>query len=368
MWRPSVSCLLLVLVCLPPAAAQAQPPDPVPSELAVLFQALARAADLVCRGLGERPRDYIEYRLRRLERKVTLLARYFTFEPDARPAAALEEYILEDIGAEIAEVDMMISGSRLEPLLGERWRMLVAVWRGFAESLDPETALDLESRARTFAFAVRSLAGGNAELGDRAEGFLAEVRLLVARTFLGAADDADRSARPSGLYAAAGRIGERLAGGTGYESLAAFWSGIEVLLERLEGRRLAGDRNAPPPALRDGPWLGDGVASNAPPVDMLERCDSQGVSGWAYDPDDPDQPLRVLVVVNGRVVRALTANRYSETIGGRVDIGNRYHGFAWDGLRLHQGRYTVAVYAVDLDDGSQHLVGEAVIEVESDNR
>ena len=79
-----------------------------------------------------------------------------------------------------------------------------------------------------------------------------------------------------------------------------------------------------------------------------------GVSGWAYDKDDPTKSIMILIRIDGAVAAQLTAS------GVRNDltpiIGSPNHGFS-AGFNLSAGSHKIEIFAVDAATGVTALLG-----------
>lgn len=58
----------------------------------------------------------------------------------------------------------------------------------------------------------------------------------------------------------------------------------------------------------------------------VERVDRHSVSGWAFDPSEPDARIRIEVSANGRVIGRVLADRYRVDLE-KAGIGDGLHGF-----------------------------------------
>ncbi len=62
---------------------------------------------------------------------------------------------------------------------------------------------------------------------------------------------------------------------------------------------------------------------------FLDRVEDERVSGWAFDPEHPNEPVLVTLVVNGRAVASALAALHREDAA--LAVGSRgYHGFHFD--------------------------------------
>jgi len=87
-------------------------------------------------------------------------------------------------------------------------------------------------------------------------------------------------------------------------------------------------------------------------VDVLTKA---GVSGWAYDKDDPTKSIGILIRIDGNIVAQLTAS------ANRGDltpiIGSPNHAFAANFSGLAPGTHKVEIFAVDAATGVTTLLG-----------
>jgi len=74
------------------------------------------------------------------------------------------------------------------------------------------------------------------------------------------------------------------------------------------------------------------------------------VTGWALDPNTPDQPIYVHVYAPGKAAQQLLANTSRPDVGRIVGMGDN-HGFTGT-LAASKGTQTVCVYAIDSWNGT----------------
>ncbi len=120
----------------------------------------------------------------------------------------------------------------------------------------------------------------------------------------------------------------------------------------------------------DGATVGTATAAGGDdPIGYLDlaRAPAPGqirVRGWAFDPNEPTEPLAIRLVVGGRAGEPGVA---SYELGGatttRRDVAHEYpeagprHGFDVSLPTVKSGRQRVCVYALDIAPGSDRLLG-----------
>lgn len=93
---------------------------------------------------------------------------------------------------------------------------------------------------------------------------------------------------------------------------------------------------------------------NYAPIGFVDTGDCNGFSGWAKDQNTSD-PIRVHIYANGAFAGQPLANEY------RSDVEN--HAFTWvtpDSFKDGTAR-TVSLYAVDVPDGTETLIGSRTL-------
>lgn len=112
------------------------------------------------------------------------------------------------------------------------------------------------------------------------------------------------------------------------------------------------------------------AAGEDDPIGYLDLAGGPGpgavrVKGWAFDPDVPTQPLAVRVFVGGRAGTAGAAEYELGPVAtlSRKDVAAKYpeagarHGFNVTFPTVKSGKQTICVYAVDVEPGSDSLLG-----------
>lgn len=100
------------------------------------------------------------------------------------------------------------------------------------------------------------------------------------------------------------------------------------------------------------------TVGNYPRGKLEEATPEKGISGYAWDPDSADKPVKLVVRIDGETVSELTANGKNEELKKRKIAPTETCAFslAWpeslnDGLE-----HTVQVFAVDNEAGTEHEV------------
>ena len=93
-------------------------------------------------------------------------------------------------------------------------------------------------------------------------------------------------------------------------------------------------------------------------VGYLDEITREQVRGWAGDPERPDEPVLLEVLVDGRPVASIVANGHRPDIE-LAGIGDGRHGFGIELSRL-AAPITAAVVHVQRRDTAEQLVGSPV--------
>jgi hypothetical protein len=120
----------------------------------------------------------------------------------------------------------------------------------------------------------------------------------------------------------------------------------------------------------DGATVGTATAAGGDdPVGFLDlaRAPAPGqirVRGWAFDPNEPTEPIAIRLVVGGRAGEPGVASyELGTAAGSRRDVAGEYpeagprHGFDVSLPTVKSGRQRVCVYALDVAPGSDRLLG-----------
>lgn len=105
-------------------------------------------------------------------------------------------------------------------------------------------------------------------------------------------------------------------------------------------------------------------AGNTSPVGAVDYLtpgiNKLSLGGWAYDPDDESKPVDVRIKI-GWSVYTIKADKY------RAEVAStKYHGFDGTTISVNEvGTQNVSVYAVDLNDGQEKLIGSGTVTIES---
>lgn len=102
--------------------------------------------------------------------------------------------------------------------------------------------------------------------------------------------------------------------------------------------------------------------ANNPPVGFLDIVSRSEISGWAFDIDAGIKPIYVHIYINQHHVATVLANEKREDLMGKVPgLKEPYHGFRWKPDNLSPGRHLVKVYAINLPEGENPLLGQKII-------
>lgn len=120
----------------------------------------------------------------------------------------------------------------------------------------------------------------------------------------------------------------------------------------------------------DGATVGTATAAGGDdPIGYLDlaRAPAPGqirVRGWAFDPNEPTEPIAIRLVVGGRAGEPGAASyELGTAAGSRRDVAGEYpeagpgHGFDVSLPTVKSGRQRVCVYALDIAPGSDRLLG-----------
>lgn len=120
----------------------------------------------------------------------------------------------------------------------------------------------------------------------------------------------------------------------------------------------------------DGATVGTATAAGGDdPIGYLDlaRAAAPGqirVRGWAFDPNEPTEPIGIRLVVGGRAGEPGVASyELGTAAGSRRDVAGEYpeagprHGFDVSLPTVKSGRQRVCVYALDIAPGSDRLLG-----------
>jgi hypothetical protein len=89
-------------------------------------------------------------------------------------------------------------------------------------------------------------------------------------------------------------------------------------------------------------WVAAAQASPAKMVGVFDAADGQTMRGWAWDPKQPDAPLKVDIYEGDELITTLVADQYRKDLGD-IGLGNGKHGFEM-------------VPPSKLSDGSAHAI------------
>jgi hypothetical protein len=103
------------------------------------------------------------------------------------------------------------------------------------------------------------------------------------------------------------------------------------------------------------------AAGNSLPRGQLVHCQPGGISGWVWDPDQPDRPLAVIMRVNGSFAAAGTANLPVYGIAELAGSPSHLHGFLFERFDFPPGENAIEIVAIDVDTGETTTIGTGVI-------
>ena len=120
----------------------------------------------------------------------------------------------------------------------------------------------------------------------------------------------------------------------------------------------------------DGATVGTATAAGGDdPLGYLDlaRAPAPGqirVRGWAFDPNEPTEPVAIRLVVGGRAGEpGVVSYELGAAAGARKDVAHEYpeagthHGFDVSLPTVKSGRQRVCAYALDIAPGSDRLLG-----------
>ena len=92
---------------------------------------------------------------------------------------------------------------------------------------------------------------------------------------------------------------------------------------------------------------------NAPAFGSLDVADAKEIAGWAYDPDLGEDPVRVIINIDGNDVATIVADQNRPDLTSDPRIRGTRHGFSSATPSLAKGSHTVRVYALDAPTASR---------------
>ena len=120
----------------------------------------------------------------------------------------------------------------------------------------------------------------------------------------------------------------------------------------------------------DGATVGTALAADDDPIGFLDLASSPSpgqvrVRGWAFDPNLPTQPLSIRVVVGGKAGEPKVgtyelgpvATQTRRGVATEFPEAGGQHGFDVTLPTVKSGRQRVCVYALDVDPGTDSLLG-----------
>jgi len=101
---------------------------------------------------------------------------------------------------------------------------------------------------------------------------------------------------------------------------------------------------------------------NYPPNGFLDIATRSEISGWSFDIDAGIKPIHVHIYIDEQHVATILANEKREDLIGKVPgMKEPYHGFRWKPNNLSLGRHLVKVYAINVPEGDNPLIGQKII-------
>lgn len=92
-------------------------------------------------------------------------------------------------------------------------------------------------------------------------------------------------------------------------------------------------------------------------VGYLDEARADGIYGWAWDPDAGSNPIQINIYVDGKFVKAVTADQERPDI--YVDpsrpVGSK-HGYSWKNHGL-TGTHSIEAFGVDYPKGTEESLG-----------
>ena len=92
---------------------------------------------------------------------------------------------------------------------------------------------------------------------------------------------------------------------------------------------------------------------NAPAFGILDVADAKEIAGWAYDPDLGENPVQVVINIDGSDVATIVADQSRPDLASDPRIRGTRHGFRYATPGLARGSHTIRVYALDVPTDSR---------------
>ncbi|OGF53700.1 MAG: hypothetical protein A2Z21_01455 [Candidatus Fraserbacteria bacterium RBG_16_55_9] len=92
---------------------------------------------------------------------------------------------------------------------------------------------------------------------------------------------------------------------------------------------------------------------NAPAFGTLDVADAKEIAGWAHDPDLGEDPVQVIINIDGKDVATIVADQNRPDLAGDPRIRGTRHGFTLTTPSLAKGSHTVHTYVIDVPTGSR---------------
>ena len=90
------------------------------------------------------------------------------------------------------------------------------------------------------------------------------------------------------------------------------------------------------------------IVVNAALTGYLDAVNSNSITGWAFDPNSPNNPLNVQIYINGQLKTTVAANQFRLDLLA-AGLGNGYHvyNYSMDWSGYATGSYEVTAYAIN---------------------
>ncbi len=84
---------------------------------------------------------------------------------------------------------------------------------------------------------------------------------------------------------------------------------------------------------------------------VLDKADSEAVSGWAVDERQPSSRVEVQLFIDDRFVADAAADKFRPDVHEAKRADDDWHGFVFSTPRLSAGEHEARVYAVHANSG-----------------
>jgi hypothetical protein len=105
------------------------------------------------------------------------------------------------------------------------------------------------------------------------------------------------------------------------------------------------------------------------PIGHIDNISFDSTCGWVYDPDDENRPVLLHIYVGDDLHGSIEAGVYRSDLSS-IGLSNTNHGFCFRLTRdriPYFGNYNMRVYAINIDSGSNILIGQGTVIVPSTN-